>query len=63
MKVGDLVRLWRLEKDYTTRTPTNHIGIVYSLSNWTKDVFVSMASIKHSGRYHPDALEVLSESR
>ena len=61
MKVGDLVRLWRLEEDHITRTPTNHVGIVYALSNWTVDVFVSMTSIEHSGRFHPNALEVLSE--
>ena len=61
MKIGDVVRLWRLNDDYHTREPTDRIGLVASFSNWTKDVFVFMDGKQE--RFHPDALRVISPVR
>ena len=64
MKVGDVVRLWRLNDDYTTRSPTDRVGVVVSTDyqfGGTKDVFVFMHGKRE--RYHPDALRVISAAR
>jgi hypothetical protein len=58
VKVGDVVRLYRLNDDYVTREPTERIGLVASFSNWTKDVFVFMDGKQE--RFHPDALRIIS---
>ena len=59
MKVGDVVRLWRLNNDYVTREPTDRIGVVVSFANWTKDVFVFMMDGNRE-RFHPSALRIIS---
>ena len=61
MKVGDVVRLWRLEKDFTTRTPTDRIGVVLGFHPFPNDVNVFMDG--KEDRYHPDALRVISSAR
>ncbi len=59
MKVGDVVRLWRLEQDFTTRTPTDRIGVVLEFEPFPNDVIVFFTDGRR-GRYHPDALRVIS---
>ena len=61
MKVGDVVRLWRLEKDFTTRTPTDRIGVVLGFHPFPSDVIVYMNGQRD--RYHPSALRVISAAR
>ena len=61
MKVGDVVRLWRLEQDFTTRTPTDRIGVVLGFHPFPNDVNVYMDG--KEDRYHPDALRVISSAR
>ena len=61
MKVGDVVRLWRLEQDFTTRTPTDRIGVVLEFHPFPNDVNVYMDG--KEDRYHPDALRVISSAR
>ena len=61
MKVGDVVRLWRLEEDFTTRTPTARIGVVLGFHPFPNDVIVFMDGKRD--RYHPNALRVISAAR
>ena len=61
MKVGDVVRLWRLEQDFTTRTPTDRIGVVLGFPPFQNDVIVFMDGKRD--RYHPNALRVISAAR
>ena len=61
MKVGDVVRLWRLEQEFTTRTPTDRIGVVLGFHPFPNDVNVYMDG--KEDRYHPDALRVISSAR
>ena len=61
MKVGDVVRLWRLEKDFSTRTPTDRIGVVLGFHPFPNDVIVFMGGQRD--RYHPSALRVISAAR
>ena len=58
MKVGDVVRLWRLNDDYVTREPTERIGVGIGFSDWLSDVYVFMGGKKD--RFHPDALRVIA---
>ncbi len=62
MKVGDIVRLWRLEEDFTTRTPTDRIGVVLEFHPFPDDVIVFFTDGRR-GRYHPAALRVISAAR
>ena len=61
VKVGDVVRLWRLEQDFTTRTPTDRIGVVLEFHPFPNDVIVFMDGKRE--RYHPNALRVISAAR
>lgn len=61
MKVGDIVRLWRLEEDFSTRTPTDRIGVVLGFHPFPNDVIVFMDGKRD--RYHPNALRVISAAR
>jgi hypothetical protein len=61
VKVGDVVRLWRLEQDFTTRTPTDRIGVVLGFHPFPNDVIVFMDGKRD--RYHPNALRVISAAR
>jgi hypothetical protein len=62
VKVGDVVRLWRLEKDFTTRTPTDRIGVVLGFEPFPNDVIVLFMNGQRD-RYHPNALRVISAAR
>ena len=61
MKVGDVVRLGRLEQDFTTRTPTDRIGVVLEFHPFPNDVIVFMDGKRE--RDHPNALRVISAAR
>ena len=58
MKVGDVVRLWRLNDDYHTREPTDRIGVVVGFSKHPPDAHVFMDGKRE--RFARCALRVIS---